>query len=131
MNGKPARLIKQLISFALVAGFGITVDLVLFTVLTAVGLTSGISNLVSASCSVIVVYLFSTDHVFRVRRSRMQGLAFVAWYATSILGFSLLVQLLVSELDINGLSAKLLSIPLSFFANFFAIRYLFRKGEAK
>ncbi|HYO34700.1 MAG TPA: GtrA family protein [Geodermatophilus sp.] len=126
MSAGARPLLRQAVRFLLGSSLGLAVDLGLFALGVALGASPGVANVVSAACAVVVVYLFVTRYAFDAERSRTTFALFVGWYATSIVVFSVLIELLHDQTGWSGLVCKLLSLPPSFAANFVASRLLFR-----
>lgn len=124
MGGRK-KLVGQLIRFFVTALIGLGVDLGVFWILTCVGVLAGFANGVSSLCAVVALYLVSSRYAFGVGGRLLTVLLFLAWYAISIVCFSLVIQFAVSIWDWEPLWAKLTSLPFSFVANFIAIRLVF------
>jgi putative flippase GtrA len=118
--------LHQLARFLLGSCLGLVVDLSLFQAAVWLGAAPWLANIVSAGCAVVVVYLFVTKYAFRTGRTRTSFLLFVGWYVTSILLFSVLIELLHGATGWTPFLCKLLSLPASFGANFLASKLLFR-----
>lgn len=125
MSGRWGRLLHQVTRFLLGSCLGLVVDLGLFAAGVRLGAPPWLANLVSAGCAVVVVYLFVTKYAFRSERSRATFLLFVGWYVTSIVVFSVLIDLLHGQTGWPAFVCKLLSLPPSFAANFLASKLLF------
>lgn len=110
---------------------GLTADLTLFETLIRLGAAPGFANAASSAVGVTIAYLLVTKYAFETKRSRKSYLAFVAWYAASILFFSLVIQFTAEKTGWNPIISKLASIPFSFSANFAFSRVLFRKSAAE
>jgi putative flippase GtrA len=118
--------LHQLVRFLLGSCLGLVVDLTLFQASVWLGAAPWLANIVSAGCAVVVVYLFVTKYAFRTGRTRSSFLLFVGWYVTSILLFSVLIEVLHGGTGWSPFLCKLLSLPASFGANFLASKLLFR-----
>ncbi len=125
-RGSTRGLVAQLGRFLVGSGLGLLVDLSVFAGATALGAPAWAANVLSAGCAVVVVYLFVTKYAFGSGRSRSTFALFVAWYAVSILVFSVLIEVLHDESGWPAFVCKLASLPPSFAANFVASRLLFR-----
>ena len=60
-------IIKQAFKFFVVSGIGWIVDMIIYIVLTSIGLPIVISNIISASLAATYVYLVSTNKIFENR----------------------------------------------------------------
>ncbi|MGY1748058.1 GtrA family protein [Modestobacter sp. SYSU DS0511] len=130
MSGGARAQLRQLLQFLLGSCLGLAVDLSVFALGIRLGAAPWLANTLSAGCAVVVVYLFVTKYAFRGGRSRSSFLMFVAWYVTSILGFSLLIELLHVVTGWAPFLCKLVSLPFSFAANFGVSKVLFRQRPA-
>ncbi|GAB3357477.1 GtrA family protein [Modestobacter lapidis] len=130
MSGGPRGLVHQVVRFLLGSCLGLAVDLVVFQTGVLLGATPGLANAVSSGCAVVVVYLFVTKYAFATERSRTSFLLFVGWYVVSIIIFSVLIEVLHGTTGWLPFVCKLVSLPLSFAANFGASKVLFgqRRG---
>jgi hypothetical protein len=126
LSRSPGAGLRQLLHFLLGSCMGLAVDLSTFAVAVHLGAPPWLANTVSAGCAVVVVYLFVTKYAFRTGRSQGTFLTFVAWYVTSILLFSFLIEVLHQQTGWAAFSCKLLSLPFSFAANFTVSKVLFR-----
>jgi putative flippase GtrA len=130
VSGRFGRLARQAISFLLGSGLGLAVDLAVFVLGVQLGAAPWLANTVSAGCAVVVVYLFVTKYAFAAERSSTGFLLFVAWYALSIVGFSVFIEVLHAQTGWAPFVCKLISLPPSFAANFLASKVLFRRRPA-
>ena len=127
MSGARRGLVHQVVRFLLGSCLGLAVDLAVFQAGVVLGATPGVANAVSSGCAVVVVYLFVTKYAFAAQRSRTSFLLFVSWYVVSIIVFSVLIELLHGATGWLPFVCKLVSLPLSFAANFGASKLLFRQ----
>jgi putative flippase GtrA len=127
MNARRHGHLHQLLRFLLGSCLGLAVDLALFETGVRIGATPGLANAISSGAAVVVVYLFVTKYAFGAQRSRSSFLLFVGWYVTSILIFSVLIELLHGWTGWLPFVCKLVSLPFSFGANFVASKLLFRQ----
>jgi putative flippase GtrA len=131
VSGGPRALLRQVVRFLLGSCLGLAVDLAVFQTGVLLGATPGVANAISSGCAVVVVYLFVTEYAFDTERSRGSFLLFVGWYVVSIILFSVLIELLHGATGWLPFVCKLVSLPLSFAANFGASKLLFRqRGES-
>lgn len=105
---------------------GLTSDLMIFSGLVGVGLSAGLSNLMSAALGVLVVYFFVTKNAFSVKARPKSFLIFVSWYAFTITSFSFVIQVATHLTLIHPIWLKLFTLPFSFGLNFTFNRVLFR-----
>jgi putative flippase GtrA len=118
---------RRFASFFVGSLAGLVVDLGGFAVLVMVGVQPGVSNLCSSFASISVVYLLVTRFTFGVGARPVTYIAFVAWYSTSVLVYSGVIVLLVAETGLPAIACKLMTVPVSFAANYAFSRVLFRK----
>lgn len=124
------KFFRQGIRFMLGSFLGLTADLTLFEIFIWLGAAPGFANAPSSAVGVTIAYLLVTKYAFDTGRSRKSYLAFVAWYAASILFFSLAIQFTAEKTGWDPTISKLTSLPFSFSANFAFSRVLFRKTAA-
>jgi putative flippase GtrA len=120
------QLVRQLVRFLMGSCLGLVVDLALFEIGVRLGAAPGVANTISAGSAVIVVYLFITKYAFTGDRTTSSFLLFVAWYVTSIVVFSVLIEVLHGATGWTPFLCKLVSLPFSFAANFGVSKVLFR-----
>lgn len=118
-------VVRQLWNFFLGSGIGVTIDLVVFAVLSLAGVPAVIANTVSSALAVTATYFFVTRYAFGSRSSRLSYVLFCAWYALSIVGFSFLIEWMVGTTGLLAIVCKLISLPFSFGVNFVFSRFLF------
>lgn len=123
-DGRVARLARHLIRFFVGTLLGLTVDFGLYSVGIALGLEPGWANLVSSTVAIVVMYFVNTRYTFRVRPTLLSFVVFVAWYAASVTGFSVLVQFIHDTWHLEPLWSKVAILPLSFVTNFVATRFI-------
>ncbi len=127
MSGRTRRLVRQVLSFVLGSGLGLTADLLVFALGVRLGAAPWLANVVSAGCAVVVVYFFVTKHTFAAERSRTGFLLFVGWYVVSIALFSGFIEVLHAQTGWAPFVCKLVSLPPSFAANFVVSRLLLHR----
>ncbi|MBX0301942.1 GtrA family protein [Cryobacterium sp. 1639] len=118
------RVRRELVGFFLSTLLGLSIDLGLFAWGVAAGLMPGLANLLSSACAVTVMYFLSSRLTFRSAQTTSRFVLFVMWYVASIMVFSLLVQVAHDTFAVEAFWAKLLTLPLSFAANFVAVRLI-------
>jgi putative flippase GtrA len=121
--------VRQLLHFSLGSGLGLAVDLALFALGVHLGLQPWVANSISAASAVLVVYFFVTKYAFAGGRSASRFVLFVGWYVVSVLGFSVLIDLLHEATGWAPFVCKLVSLPPSFAANFAASKFLFGRAR--
>ncbi|MFD1722097.1 GtrA family protein [Amnibacterium endophyticum] len=125
----PTRLIlllRRVLSFAAGSSAGLVIDLGGFLALHAAGVVPWLANAISSSAAVTAVYLLVTRYAFGANRRIRTYVAFVAWYASVIVALSAVIQLLTTATGVDPFVWKLLSIPVTFTANFLFSQLLFR-----
>ena len=122
------RLAHHLTRFLIGTLLGLVVDFGIYSVAVALGLEPGWANLVSSTVAIVVMYFVNTRYTFRVRPTLLSFVVFVAWYAASVTGFSVLVQLIHDTWHLAPLWSKVALLPLSFVTNFVATRFILLRG---
>jgi len=128
------QLAHHLVRFFIGTLLGLTVDFGLYALGVALGLEPGWANLISSTVAIVVMYFVNTRYTFRVRPALLSFVVFVVWYAASVAGFSVLVQLIHDGWDLAPLWSKVAILPLSFVTNFVATRFILLReprGNAK
>ena len=100
---------------------GVVIDLLLFfTLVSLLGVPIYPSNLVSSGTAVTFIYLTSGKYVFKDSIYSVRGyVVFISYYAVSINLFSFLISTLSQEFSLHPLVAKIVTLPVSFFINYF------------
>lgn len=119
-------LLKQFVAFFLGSGVGLIIDLAGFQLLILLGLQPWLANGVSSFVSITAVYLLVSRYSFGADANAKTYVAFVVWYSSSIIVFSLLIQLVSDASGWAPFAVKLLSVPVSFALNYVFSRFLFR-----
>lgn len=104
---------------------GLVIDLLGFQVLLWVGLEPWLANLASSAASITAVYFLVSRYSFGASARMRTYLLFVGWYGTSIVLFSLVIQLAATETGWYPMVWKLLTVPVSFALNYLFSRYVF------
>jgi hypothetical protein len=117
----------NLARFFLGTVIGLGVDLGLFGVLVFWGATGWVANCVSSGVAVCAMYFFSTRYIFGNPVKVFGTVAFFAWYALSIAGFSAFIYGLETAAAVGPVLAKVMTLPISFSANFLASRCIVGK----
>lgn len=65
------KILLQAVKFYGISGIGWLIDFGVFAVLNAVGVPSGIGNMISSLCGVTFVFFLSTRKTFKVNQSRL------------------------------------------------------------
>ena len=117
--------VRQFVTFLAGSAVGLAIDLVGFQVLVLVGLEPWKANAISSTLSITAVYLLVTRYSFGVGTAFSTYILFLAWYGSSIVVFSTLIQFATSLNDWRPLAWKLMSVPFSFGCNYAFSRFLF------
>ena len=119
-------LLNTINSFNIVKWFymevsGVVIDLLLFfTLVSLLGIPVYPSNLASSGTAVTFIYLTSGKYVFKDSIYSVRGyVVFISYYAVSINLFSFLISTLSQEFSLHPLVAKIVTLPVSFFVNYF------------
>ena len=82
----------KLVKFFFLALAWVTLDVLLFTALVGLGARPAIASIISSAVAVSAAYVVSSRNVFRVPMTPVRLVAYVAWYAVSITGFSIAID---------------------------------------
>ena len=121
---KPNQHLVGLSKFFLIAFCGATLDFGLFYFFTELEIEPFFSNLISASCAVILVYFLSKIYLYQKSYSKKEFFQFTTWYAISITIFSSLITLVLNLFSFEPALAKFLVMPISFLTNYFVGRVI-------
>ena len=122
---------RQFLGFFVGSATGLAIDLIGFQLLLVVGLEPSLANAISSATSITAVYLLVTRYSFGAGARISTYLAFLSWYALSIVTFSALIQLAVGVTDWHPFLWKLASVPISFGLNYVFSRFLFRAPKSE
>lgn len=117
---------SQFIRFFLGSAVGLAIDLAGFFLLTQAGWQPMLANGASATASITAVYLLVTRYTFSRSADVATYVLFFAWYAMSIVVFSIAIQAISTGLPAEPEIVKLASVPVSFLLNFAFSRFLFK-----
>jgi putative flippase GtrA len=106
---------------------GVSIDLVVFKLLTLSHLRPAWANIISSSLSITATYFLTSRLVFQAEPTFAKWALFVPWYAFSITAFSGLIASLVAATSVPPFFCKLATLQLSFFANYTFCRLAFNK----
>jgi len=115
---------SKIVKFFFVALAGVTLDVLLFTGLVALGARPAVASIISSAVAVSAAYVVSSRNVFKVPMTPLRLVAYVAWYAASITGFSLAIDAAAMHFGGHPTFWKLISLPISFLINFAAVNYV-------
>lgn len=119
---------RQFITFFIGSGIGVTADMSIFYTLTHVALIEPwLANTISAGVGIITVYFLVTRHSFRVNQNMTSFLLFIGWYTITIITFSWIIQMLVTDWAFLPILAKIATLPFSFGSNYLFSRFLFSR----
>jgi putative flippase GtrA len=113
---------RTIVRFGIVGAITTTLDFVLFATLVGMTAQPVISNVASYSCGLVVSYLLNRAWTFGVDGNLAQALKFLLFICTGLLLSTVLVALMT--MAIAPITAKLISVPIVFFWNYFTSRYL-------
>lgn len=120
------RFLEEVFRFFLLAVGGLALDLFLFYVGIASGLSVFHSNFLSSSLALLVAYQFAVKKVFKANGGWFRLAVFFAWYALSIATFSFVADWLHTSMSWSEIQSKLAIVGPSFFTNFFVVRKILR-----
>lgn len=121
--------IREFVAFLWGSGVGLMLDLMSFQGLVWLGVDPWLANASSSTASITAVYFLVTRYSFDARAGWRTFTLFVAWYGSSIIVFSSLIQFMTTEGGWFPLGWKLASVPVSFGLNYLFSRYLFRRPD--
>lgn len=114
----------KIVRFFFVALAGVLLDVALFSGLVALGVRPAVASIISSAVAVCATYVVSSRSVFRVKYTPLRLVAYIAWYAISITGFSLAIDAAWMHLGATPVLWKVVSLPVSFLINFAVVNYL-------
>ena len=131
-------IIKQALSFFLISGIGWLMDIIIYTILTNIGLNVLLSNIISSTVAVTYVYITSTKKLFKNDSKyslKVKYIMYIIYQICMILISSYIVYLISSYLlNINELfiiivnhaklSAKIIVTPFTMVINFIFMKFL-------
>lgn len=119
---------RQFIAFFIGSGIGVTADMAIFYSLThIVDVVPWLANTISAGVGIVTVYFLVTRHSFRVSQNMTSFVLFIGWYSATIVTFSWIIQMLVTDWAFIPILAKISTLPFSFGANYLFSRFLFSR----
>lgn len=113
--------------FAVLSGFGLMIDLGVFSVLVHYGLRPGYANLVSATLAVTFVYFSSAKSIFRYHGQFLLPL-FVLYAAYQVLAV-LAASFAVDRLALAGyrpIISKCMILPVTFTTNYLFMNFFLK-----
>jgi hypothetical protein len=124
------KLAVKVAGFALLSGFGLTIDLGVFASLVHYGVRPGYANLVSASLAVAFVYFSSAKRVFQYHGEflALLFLLYAAYQVAAVLAASFAVDRLVM-VGFKPIISKLLILPVTFTANYLSMSILLKARQ--
>ena len=119
----------SIVRWFITVGAGLVIDLSLFFTLTSLlGIPVYLSNLASSGTAITCVYLTSGKYVFKDSvYSVPRYIIFIGYYATSINLFSFLISILSQDFSFHPMVAKIVTLPISFFVNYFFASKIIQK----
>ena len=118
-------LIDQINSYRIVKWFytvlgGVSIDVVLFYLLSSQGVPAFWSNLISSGLAITFVYFTSVRFVFKNKDYAVSRyILFASYYAISISFFSYLISVLTNDFSFLPIIAKITTLPFSFIINYY------------
>ena len=111
---------KQIVKWFITVLSGLFIDLTIFYILSSLGLIVYMANLISAGIAIIFLYIRSLRFVFKEKiYSKKRFILFITYYFLSINFFSLAISILVIFFGLPAIVAKIATLPVSFFINYF------------
>ena len=118
-------LIDRINSYRIVKWFytvlgGVSIDVVLFYLLSSQGVPAFWSNLISSGLAITFVYFTSVRFVFKNKDYAVSRyILFASYYAISISFFSYLISVLTNDFSFLPIIAKITTLPFSFIINYY------------
>ena len=98
---------------------GVSIDVVLFYLLSSQGVPAFWSNLISSGLAITFVYFTSVRFVFKNKDYAVSRyILFASYYAISISFFSYLISVLTNDFSFLPIIAKITTLPFSFIINY-------------
>ena len=111
---------SKVVKFFVCSGGGLTLDLSIFLMLTTISNLVFTANILSSFTAICFVFISSNIFVYKTKNYRFGAfLVFVCYHFLAILAFSFLIVLIIDNLGAPEIFAKLVTIPISFFCNYF------------
>lgn len=112
---------KRIVKWFFTVSFGLSIDLVIFFLLSSFFLIPiFFVNILSSGIAITFVYFSSLKYVFTNKHfTSLRYTVFITYYSISISFFSYLITVLIYEFSLLPLFAKLITLPLSFASNYY------------
>ena len=120
---------SKLARFFVIGLAGVSLDLLLFSLLVAVGVRPSVSSIISSSIAVCLAYVVSSQRVFRVRLSLLRLAAYFGWYALSNTAFAIALDAAWMTFGGPPILWKIVTLPVSFLLNFAVVNYVILRAE--
>jgi putative flippase GtrA len=122
--------LRRVLAFAVVSGSGLAIDTAIFFVLITLGWPSGAANICSAGVAVTFVYFTSVYRIFNYAGRFLLPLfvVYVVYHVMAVLTASAAIEFLARS-GLHPLLAKLLILPITFAANYIAMRLITRSAR--
>jgi len=117
---------RRLLGFGGVSLVGLGIDVLGFTLLMLVVAQPWLANLISASAAVTFVFFASVRHIFRYQGGGLfsRYLLYVSYQIVAVAAASALIAWIYAVTRFPALICKAAILPLTFSANYFAMRLL-------
>lgn len=116
---------RPFVTYFATTTLGLFIDFGTFQLLLILGTNVAISNFASTGMALVATYVLSSRFVFKTKLTKFTLSIYFIWYSISNTAFSLIIDLMVRNLDLSPLIAKALILPLSFLINYLATREIF------
>ena len=117
----------KFIKFGFISGFGLVVDLLIYSILIKYNLHIIYSNAISSSCATISVYIISSILVFnKIDGGIIKIFLWILYQILNIILFSNVVYFF-NIYCTSPIVSKLLTIPISFICNYIVISMLLNR----
>ena len=135
------KIIKQAINFFCVSGVGWIIDFLIFILLTHIGISEVIANIVSSFFAITFVYLVSTDKIFKNINKNLnlkkKFILYILYQIIVVSVFSVFIGLITKYINNNidmeivlkysQLIAKILVTPITMLLNFAFMKFLIER----
>lgn len=120
-------MLKEGLSFAIISGATLSIDLAAFLVFLYLDFLPFVSNMTSSALAAFLVYFASTRLTF-LRPARLKaGFLVISWYMLATVLWSLAIQTMSLKFEMDPLIAKLVTVPISFMANFLVTKFVIQQ----
>lgn len=121
------KLFREITAFGLVSTVTLVVDLSSFLLLVHLNWPVFMANISSSTLAALLVYLASSKYAFLKKTNASKGAVVVVWYLIATAIWSVVIQILTAGPIGDAFISKLLTIPISFLANFVVSKLIIQR----